>query len=240
MDDDDRPAAQRVLEPLARHPRASLILVAGLLLLSLFGWVFGETTEAVFDKDGIVVADDPVARWLVEQRQPSTTAVMRIVTTAADAWFVVALVVAVTLLLWLRDRPWREVLLLPVACGGAALIVTVIKVAMARPRPMIGEVVATASGFAFPSGHSAQAVACYGALAWLAAHLTSTRTVTVLAWSSAVVVAVLIGASRLYLGVHWLSDVVGGWLLGAAWLTVAVSAAAARQRWKAAEAEPGR
>jgi membrane-associated phospholipid phosphatase len=221
----------QTVERWVRRTPALLILAGGLVALSLLGWLFGETAEAVLEQDGIAAIDDPVTRWLVQHRQPRLTAAMRAVTTLGDAWFIVALVLVVTLGLWLRRRRWSEIVVLPIASGGAALIVTLIKVAMERPRPMIGEIVATASGFAFPSGHSTQAVACYGALAWLIAHVTATRVATLLAWSVAAVVAFLIGVSRLYLGVHWLSDVVGGWVLGAAWLTVTLSAVAARQRW---------
>jgi membrane-associated phospholipid phosphatase len=234
MTEQRRATQMPTVERWVRRTPALLILAAGLVALSLLGWLFGETAEAVLEQDGVAAIDDPVTRWLVQQRQPRLTAAMRAVTTLGDAWFVVALVVAVTLVLWLRGRRWSETVVLPIASGGAALIVTLIKVAMERPRPMIGEIVATASGFSFPSGHSAQAVACYGALAWLVAHLTATRRATLLAWSIASVVAFLIGASRLYLGVHWLSDVIGGWALGAAWLTVTLSAVVARQRWTAA------
>lgn len=231
MPEPSRSTPTQTLDRWMRRRPALLILACGLVVLSLLGWLFAETTEAVLERDDIAAVDNPVTRWLVQQRQPWLTAAMRTVTRLGDAWFVVTLIVVVTLVLWVRRRPWRELAVLPIASGGAVLIVTFIKVVIERPRPTIGEIVASASGFAFPSGHSAQAVACYGALAWLIAHVTTTRRATVLAWSGASVVAFLIGVSRLYLGVHWLSDVIGGWALGAAWLTVTLSAVAARQRW---------
>jgi membrane-associated phospholipid phosphatase len=213
-----------------RRSPAGAILLGGLIALSVLGWLFGETTEAVVDRDDIAAVDDPVTRWLVANRQPWLTATMRVVTQLGSAWFVVVLLVIVTGLLWWYQRPWAEVVVVPVSSVGAAVLVTIVKLAIARPRPSVGEIVATASGFSFPSGHSAQAVACYGALAWLIAHLTVTRRSTIAAWAGAALVALAIGFSRLYLGVHWLSDVVGGFVLGAAWLSVTLSAVAAWER----------
>lgn len=223
------PAVQ-VLDRWFRRSPAGAILALGLVALILLGWLFGETTEAVVNQDDIAAVDSPVTRWLVERRQRWATTVMQVVTELGSAWFVVALIIVVTAVLWWWRRPWSELLVVPLCSGGAALMVAFIKLAIARPRPTLGEIVATANGFSFPSGHSAQAVACYCALAWVIAHITASRRSTVVAWSGAVIIAVLIGFSRLYLGVHWLSDVVGGFVLGAAWLTVTLSAVAAGQR----------
>lgn len=214
----------------SRDSLAGPILAVGLVGLGLLGWLFGETTEAVVNQDDIAAVDNPVTRWLVERREPWSTAALHAVTELGSAWFVVTLIVVLTLILWIQRRPWTELLVVPISSVGAATLVTFVKLSIARPRPDLGEIVATAGGFSFPSGHSAQAVACYGALAWLVAHVTRTRRSTILAWAGATVLAVLIGFSRLYLGVHWLSDVVGGFVLGAAWLTVTLSAVAARQR----------
>lgn len=73
-----------------------------------------------------------------------------------------------------------------------------------------------ANGFSFPSGHSAQAVALHGALVWVGAYTATRRRMKVAAWVGAGAIALLIGFSRQYLGVHWLSDVIGGYVLGAA------------------------
>lgn len=213
-----------------RRSPAGAILLGGLAALSVLGWLFGETTEAVVDRDDLAAIDDPVTRWLVRYRQPPLTGAMRVVTELGSAWFVVLLLVLVTTLLLQRRSSWAELVVVPLSSAGAAALVTIIKLAIGRPRPTVGEIVATAGGFSFPSGHSAQAVACYGALAWLVAHVTVTRHSTLLAWAGAAVVALAIGFSRMYLGVHWLTDVVGGFVLGAAWLSVTLSAVAAWQR----------
>jgi undecaprenyl-diphosphatase len=94
----------------------------------------------------------------------------------------------------------------------------------------------TAHGLAFPSGHSAQAVALYGALAWLAWELGRPRRTRIWACCAAAGIAFAVGLTRVYLGVHWPTDVVGGWLLGIGWLALLIGFAAALRREPAPEA----
>lgn len=82
----------------------------------------------------------------------------------------------------------------------------------------------SANGLDFPSGHSTQAAAAYTAIAVLLAQRVGTRAHRALVYSAAVLCAALVGVSRLYLGVHWFTDVSASWLLGVGWaLTVQVS-----------------
>lgn len=203
--------------------RSLITLAVGLVVLTVLGWAFGEITEAVIKQDDIAALDSPVTRWLVANRTPWLTRAMQIVTELGSGWFVVLLLTVVTGGLLARPTTRWLAWVPPVSAAGAALVVLAIKLAIARPRPDIGEIVAAAGGFSFPSGHSAQAVATYGALAWVVTRLAP-RVPRWVVWSVAAVIAFLIGFSRLYLGVHWLSDVVGGWTLGAAWLVLTVVA----------------
>jgi undecaprenyl-diphosphatase len=94
---------------------------------------------------------------------------------------------------------------------------TVIKVAVARPRPESGALVRPL-GYAFPSGHSTTAAATWLAVAVVLASLTARRSLRILAAVVATVVVVLVGVSRVCLGVHAPTDVLGGWALGALWV----------------------
>lgn len=220
-----------VLVRIATPLRGSAVrLVLGMVVVVALGWAFGEMAEAVIHADDVVALDSPVTRWVVDRRTPWLTQVLQVVTALGSAWFLILLLVVVTIVLVAGRHSWSVVALPIVSAAGAAILVTTIKLLIARPRPTLGAVVATADGFAFPSGHSAQAVATYGVLAWLVAHLAARRTVRVGAWLSGVVLIGLIGFSRLYLGVHWLSDVIGGYIIGAAWAVVAVTAMTATDR----------
>jgi undecaprenyl-diphosphatase len=117
----------------------------------------------------------------------------------------------------------RTVLLVLVLTAGTSLIVNAIKLLIGRPRPTLEEVLATATGYAFPSGHSAQAVVAYATLAYLLTRRWRRRSVAVVAWTTAAVVALVVGFSRMYLGVHWMTDVIGGYLLAAVWMVTVLT-----------------
>lgn len=177
--------------------------------------------------DGTAAVDGPVARAAVRAREPWLTDVLAAVTWLGSAWVLAPLVAVVAAVLAVRQRR-ADAGLLVVAALGASALESLVKVLVARPRPALGEVLATVSSYAFPSGHSTQAAATWGALALL---VTAARAARVAAWTAAVVVVLLVGASRVYLGVHWPTDVLGGFLLGAWWLAlVAWCASAARGR----------
>ncbi len=112
--------------------------------------------------------------------------------------------------------------LIVAATAGAATLAIVLKAAVARPRPPLAGQLVAAAGSAFPSGHATQAAACYGALAWVVGRQLGRRWKRILIWSGATVLVGLVGFSRVYLGVHWPSDVGSGWALGTGWLAVCV------------------
>jgi len=127
--------------------------------------------------------------------------------------------IATAVCVWNSSR--RDAIMLVVVVAGALLLYTAIKDLVDRPRPPVPHL-ANASGASFPSGHSVQAAAIYGALAYLVARHRPRKN-ALLTWVSAVHVTLMIGWSRLFLGVHYPSDVVGGILIGSLWAAVAVA-----------------
>jgi undecaprenyl-diphosphatase len=121
------------------------------------------------------------------------------------------------LLARLRDR--GALVALVAAYAATQAIVTLVKVLVERDRPAGSDALAHVGGYAFPSGHSATAVAVYGALALIAVRRLGPRVRTA-AIAVAVLLAVIVGVTRVYLGVHYPTDVLGGWLLGGAVLAV--------------------
>ncbi|MEU8074024.1 phosphatase PAP2 family protein [Catellatospora citrea] len=214
-----------------RALRGWLAFGAGATLVGL--WVLAGITDDVVAQEELSRSDPPVASWLADHRTPWLTPFMQAVTWLGSGWVTVPLLVLAALLLpvW-RDRRRTVALVLTVSMG-SALLVTVGKLLTVRPRPVVGEVLTTATGYAFPSGHSAQAAAAYGVLALLVSVRVG-RAAKPLVWLAATTVVLLVGFSRMYLGVHWLTDVLAGYALGACWLAVVVAAAVVHDRLRAA------
>ena len=200
-----------------------LSLTIGLILLVLCGWAFGEVLDAVIDREEVAALDSPVTSWLVAHRTPLLTVIMKVVTQLGGLWVLAPLLTIVGLVAALRYRQTDAPGFLAASSLGTAALVAAIKLLIARPRPRIGAIVATYGGYAFPSGHSAQAVAAYAALAFLIARSVGSWRRRVIVWAAAVMLAAVIGFSRLYLGAHWLTDVLGGFALGGAWLALLVT-----------------
>ncbi len=125
--------------------------------------------------------------------------------------------------LWLLKRKRRDQLIfLDTVVGGAALQNIFLKQLFARPRPDYPQAYMTAPGFSFPSGHAMISIAFYGAIAYLACSYLKQFRAKLLVSMSALVISGLIGFSRLYLGVHYISDVLAGWAAGMTWLAVCI------------------
>jgi undecaprenyl-diphosphatase len=142
---------------------------------------------------------------------------MRSVTWLGSTAVIVPALLLVAAVLVMRGRDWRSAILLGAAVAGAVGLYNIVKVAVERPRPPSTLWIGDYSGAAFPSGHATQAVAFYGMLAIVLSAKRSLR-VRVIVWMSAAVITLVVGASRLYLGAHWLTDVLAGYALGAAWI----------------------
>jgi undecaprenyl-diphosphatase len=137
------------------------------------------------------------------------------------------LVGLLAVVLWIRHAR-RLALWAALTIAGGALIDVVFKAAVDRARPHFTNPVAHASGGSFPSGHAFTATLGAGVLLLWALPLLSTRG-RVAAWIAAVLVPLAVGVSRVALGVHWVSDVVGGWVLGVGLLALT---AAAFESWR--------
>src|SRR5690606_36751376 len=104
-----------------------------------------------------------------------------------------------------------------VALGGGQILIHLLKHAVARPRPEVVSHLVEVSTLSFPSGHAMGAALTYGTLAVLAARFAPGRASKICLGVLAVLITLLVGMSRVYLGVHWPSDVLAGWCAGAAW-----------------------
>jgi membrane-associated phospholipid phosphatase len=230
--------SQRSRSPSGRWPGANALaftLVLGLAAVALAGTGLGALVDNVTDGDGVAFVDHPVAAFVAAGRAAALTSVMRAVSTAGGPTGMAALAVGAGLLLAATSRSWYPVAVLAVTAGGAIALTLVFKAALGRARPPVAQAVATADGYGFPSGHAAMAAAVCGAVAWLCSMQVRSWRARLAIWAVAAMLATLVGISRVYLGVHWTTDVVGGWIFGGLWLAVVITCWAAFGRAHTAE-----
>jgi membrane-associated phospholipid phosphatase len=121
-----------------------------------------------------------------------------------------------------RRQDWRPLALLASALGGAVALYDIAKPLVGRQRPPPSIWIGHYGGAAFPSGHATATVAFYAVLALVLARGASHERRALL-FSGAALVALVVGASRVYLGAHWLTDVLGGYALGSTWVAALVT-----------------
>ena len=211
--------------PVAASRRAELALRLGVgaLFLIAAAWLFGAIAEDVVTGDRLTVVDVQLAQWLGAHVTPQLTRWMLLVTdlhsTVAVSCY--AMLVAAALA-WRRQ--WRHLATVFVCVAGGLTLNVLMKLAFQRARPVFDEPLLTLTSYSFPSGHVAGSTLMYGLIvAWT---FTRTRRTPVRA---AVVVAAagaiaLVAFTRMYLGVHYLSDVAAAFAEGVAWLALCLSA----------------
>lgn len=201
----------------------ALTLVLGLAAVALAAVGLGALVDNVTDRDGIAVLDHPIARFVTAHRALALTSVMKMVSAAAGPVGMTLCALIAGVLLSIAWRSWTPVVVLATTAAGAIGLTIVFKAALARPRPPLVHAVAAADGYGFPSAHAAAAAAVCGAAAWLYSIRMRPWRARVAIWAMAAMLAACVGISRVYLGVHWATDVIGGWIFGILWLAVVVS-----------------
>ncbi len=153
---------------------------------------------------------------------PATVALFRGFTTLGNFEVLSAIGLAVlAFLLW--RRLWRMALIWAVTLEGAGLLNLWLKGWFGRARPTFADPIIVAGGLSFPSGHAMNGLVVYGMLAYLLTRASpSPRRRVAIRFSCGALIAG-VGISRIYLGAHWLSDVIAGWTVGTAWLLMAVA-----------------
>lgn len=134
---------------------------------------------------------------------------------------VTALAIAMLLFLFLVLKHRYELILLIVVVGGSSLLNVMLKLVFRRDRPDLHRIVEEA-GYGFPSGHSVAAIALYGVLVYLLWRHANTRKGKAVLIVIGLFMVLSIGISRIYLGVHFPSDVIGGYLVSGAWLAMCI------------------
>lgn len=200
------------------------LLAAGIIIAGGL-WGFVELSEIArdaaphaFDTDILLafrVAGEPNnpigPLWLEEA--------MRDITALGSA-SVLIYITAITIIFLCMTKRWRPALFVFVAVAGGQVLSSVLKLGIDRPRPDLVSHLAQVYTMSFPSGHAMLSAVTYLTLGALLARFLPGRATTVFVFAIAVLTTLMVGISRVYLGVHWPSDVLAGWCAGFAWATL--------------------
>lgn len=203
-------------------PITTLIVTIGVVGLAsclsisfILAWLF----EEVLEKEAFGF-DTAWLYWLHGYTNPSLDAVMLTITQLGDP-SVVVIIVTVTLgMLWLQNHR-SEAKIFAIACLGAVILNSGMKLFFAKPRPHLFPSLISETSFSFPSGHALGSLVMYGFLAYLlSSHFPK---FSQFIYALAVVTIAAIGLSRIYIGVHWPTDIIAGYGVGYIWLILCIT-----------------
>jgi len=206
-----------------------IFLVAGVVVAAIGTWGFAEIAETVL-AGRTQAFDESVLRWIGAHHTPLLDSAMLEIT-ALGTGTVVVMIVGIAALFLILTRHKYSGLLLLVATAGGGILGMVLKLRFDRPRPHIFTWGTQAISSSFPSGHAMSATIVYATVAYLAARLQKHNWSRWLTMLAAALVIALICFSRLYLGVHYPSDVVAGVVIGLSWAAFCMATLEAIQRY---------
>ena len=192
-----------------------LVLTLALAGLGVVFVVFGVAIAMIRSDSGVVVLDAAVTRWAAAHATPFSEAFFGVVTVAGSTIGVIVVALATAVYAVWRWRRWSVALFLLVIATGQLLLSNLVKIGVERVRPDAPPF-SVFTGPSFPSGHATAAAAVWAAVALVLGSGAPSRGRAVLAGAAAGI-AVMVACSRVFLGAHWTSDVIGGLLLGWIW-----------------------
>jgi len=189
------------------------------LLIGIIVHGFSVRTPLLAITNPFAGIDHGVALWFHAHLTPTFVSVLRGITEfGSSEW--IAIVLSIAVLFFVFKRWWPSLLMMVVAVPGGMLLNEWVKLLVHRHRPFVDGWFVDWSGYSFASGHTIGATLLYGQLALFIIPLIKSRRGRTLVFSAATFVIVLVGFSRIALGAHYFTDVLGGMFLGASWLTL--------------------
>ena len=208
--------------------------MSGVVIAALGTWAFGEFAETVM-AGKTQAFDDSVLRWMGAHHTTFLDAAMLEITALGTGTVVLMIVCVSALFLGLTRHRYSALLLLVATAGGIGLNL-ILKLFFDRPRPHVITWGTNVVSSSFPSGHAMSATIVYSTVAYLAARLFKRVWARWLIMLIAAIVIAAISVSRLYLGVHYPSDVVAGSIIGLSWAAFCMATLEAIQRFAKREA----
>jgi membrane-associated phospholipid phosphatase len=214
-----------IQKPASISPKTylALHLAVGIAVAALGFWAFAGLIDGVLENAAFVHWDISAAAWVHARTTPLGSRIFDVITQLGSPTAMIVLGAVGAFVLW---RKHKHTLLIAwtAAFSGGALVDFVVKESVRRARPAFGNAYLHGHTYSFPSGHSMGSAVGYGMLVYM----------SVLAWpagsrarrsaiAAGILFVVAVGVSRIYLGVHYPSDVIGGYVAGAAWLAVCIS-----------------
>jgi membrane-associated phospholipid phosphatase len=196
---------------------AGFPLLGALAALATSLWAFGLLADNVIEDE--THSDQRLAEWLHGRATDPLTDVFHAITFLGNFVTLLAVTLVAVAILW-RRRERTDALFVALAFVGAQVLSNGMKLGFRRERPFFPDPLATENTFSFPSGHALVSIAVYGAIALVLARRLSSPGQQALLVAGTTVLVLAIGFSRLYLGVHFLSDVLAGFAAGVAWLSL--------------------
>jgi len=196
-----------------------LQLTLGMLLFAVGAWLFAVVAEDVVTDDPLTLVDEWIAKWVHEHNVPEVTRMAMFVSWVHQwAGIAVLTMLLVAHLSWKRD--WRWVCIALCTVPGGMLLNVLLKLAFHRARPALSELSATLRTYSFPSGHVMAATLLYAlCVGFMTSRVAGWRW-RVFVFAAAVFLVALVAFSRVYLGVHYLSDVLAAAGAGIAWFAL--------------------
>ncbi|MGO4145195.1 phosphatase PAP2 family protein [Paenarthrobacter sp. YAF11_1] len=217
--------AEKVTSLLGPYAALIITLIVGLAAALSLALVFGEVYESVTEADGVAGLDDPFLAAAKSVRSPALDVATTAYTNIGGTVGMPIIAVGIMIFLATKRRSWTPVILM-LAAGLGSLVITILgKPLFGRARPDIADAIPPYEHSAsFPSGHSLNSIVIAGIVAYLIILRLKTLRARVITVLVAGIFAFTMGLSRVYLGHHWLTDVLAAWAIGVAWLALVITA----------------
>jgi membrane-associated phospholipid phosphatase len=213
------------------NKRNGLYLTIGTIITAVFLFIFFNLIEDIFDASSLLIFDKNIIRVIESIRTPFLNKIMAFITYMGNIYAVaISFLIMVILLIILKK--WRYLYSLLISFSSSAIFVVLIKNIIGRQRPPIENALIVLKDFSFPSGHSYFAVAFYGLSIYFVFDILTNKILRALVIIFGTVLVLSLGFSRLYLGVHWPSDVFAGFAVAIALITTIITILEIKERFQ--------